>query len=88
LDREDRFGEAVIKPGQENPRHFHLNCDEVLHVLKGHILHTMGDKSVEMNEGDTVSIPAGVHHNAKNIGTENAVLAISFSSADRQAVGE
>ena len=81
-------GEAVIKPGQENPRHFHPNCDEVLHVLKGHILHTMGDKSVEMNEGDTVSIPAGVHHNAKNIGTENAVLAISFSSADRQAVGE
>jgi quercetin dioxygenase-like cupin family protein len=81
-------GEAVIKPGQENPRHYHPNCDEVLHVLKGHILHTMGDKSAEMNEGDTVSIPAGIHHNAKNIGKENAVLAISFSSADRQVVGE
>ena len=81
-------GEAVIKPGQENPRHFHPNCDEVLHILKGHILHIMGDKSVEMHEGDTVSIPAGIRHNAKNIGTENAVLAISFSSADRQTVGE
>jgi len=82
------IGEAVIKPGQENPRHYHPNCDEVLHVLKGHILHTVGDKAVEMNEGDTVSIPAGIHHNAKNIGTENAVLAISFSSADRQVIGE
>jgi quercetin dioxygenase-like cupin family protein len=81
-------GEAVIKPGQENPRHFHPNCDEVLHVIKGHILQTMGDKSVEMNEGDTVSIPAGIHHSTKNIGTENAVLAISFSSAARQVVGE
>jgi quercetin dioxygenase-like cupin family protein len=81
-------GEAVIKAGQENPRHYHPNCDEVLHVLKGHILHTMGDKSVEMSEGDTVSIPAGIHHNAKNIGTESAVLSISFSSADRQAIGE
>jgi quercetin dioxygenase-like cupin family protein/type 1 glutamine amidotransferase len=81
-------GEAVIKPGQENPRHFHPNCDEVLHVLKGHIINTMGDESVEMNPGDTVNIPAGIHHNAKNIGTEDAVLAISYSSADRQVVGE
>jgi len=81
-------GEAVIKPGQENPRHFHPNCDEVLHVIKGHILQTMGDKSVEMKEGDTVSIPAGIHHNAKNIGTEDAVLAISYSSATRQVIGE
>jgi len=81
-------GEAVIKPGQENPRHLHPNCDEVLHVVKGHILQTMGDRSVEMNEGDTVSIPAGIYHNAKNIGTEDAVLAISFSSATRQVIGE
>jgi quercetin dioxygenase-like cupin family protein len=81
-------GEAVIKPGQENPRHFHPNCDEVLHVIRGHILQTVGDKSVEMNEGDTVSIPAGIRHNAKNIGTEDAVLAISFSSATRQTIGE
>jgi len=81
-------GEAVIKPGRENPRHFHPNCDEVLHVIKGHILQTMGDRSVEMDEGDTVSIPAGIHHNAKNIGTEDAVLAISFSSATRKAIGE
>jgi quercetin dioxygenase-like cupin family protein len=81
-------GEAVIKPGESNPRHFHPNCDEVLHVLRGRILHTMGDKSLEMQVGDTVSIPAGVHHNAKNIGTEEAVLSISFSSADRQVIGE
>lgn len=81
-------GEAVIKPGEANPRHFHPNCDEVLHVLRGRILHTMGDKSLEMQAGDTVSIPAGVHHNAKNIGTEEAVLSISFSSADRQVIGE
>ena len=81
-------GEAVIKPGQQNPRHFHPNCDEVLHVLKGHILHSMNEKTVEMRAGDTVSIPMGVKHNAKNIGTEDAVLAISFSSADRQVVGE
>lgn len=81
-------GQAIIKPGRENPRHYHPNCDEVLHVSKGRILHTMGDRTVEMLEGDTVSIPTGVRHNARNIGTQDAVLAISFSSADRKVVGE
>lgn len=81
-------GEAVIKPGQENPRHYHPNCDEILHVVRGRILHTMGPQQVEMTAGDTVSIPTGVRHNARNIGTEDAVLAISFSSAHREVIGE
>jgi len=81
-------GQAVIRPGQQNPRHYHPNCDEVLRVSRGRIMHTMGDRSVEMSAGDTVSIPTGVAHNARNIGTEDAVLDISFSSADRKVVGE
>lgn len=81
-------GEAIIRPGQENPRHFHPNCDEVLHVLRGSILNSAGEKKVELHAGDTVTIPAGVHHNARNVGAEDAVLSISYSSADRQAIGE
>jgi quercetin dioxygenase-like cupin family protein/type 1 glutamine amidotransferase len=81
-------GEAVIRPGQENPRHYHPNCDEILHVVRGRILHSMGTRKMEMSAGDTVSIPLGVHHNARNIGTEDAVLAISFSSAHREVIGE
>jgi quercetin dioxygenase-like cupin family protein len=81
-------GEAVIKPGHENRRHFHPNCDEVMHVIHGRILQSIDDRTIEMQLGDTVSIPAGVKHNAKNIGTQDAVLAISFSSADREVVGE
>ena len=81
-------GEAVIRPGQENPRHYHPNCDEILHVVRGRIMHTMGTQQVEMTVGDTVSIPTGVRHNARNIGTEDAVLAISFSSAHREVIGE
>jgi quercetin dioxygenase-like cupin family protein len=80
-------GMATLKPGATNPRHFHPNCDEILHVIRGKIRHTMNGESVEMSAGDTVSIPSGVLHNATNIGNEDAVLAISFSSAYRQAVG-
>jgi quercetin dioxygenase-like cupin family protein/type 1 glutamine amidotransferase len=81
-------GEAVIRAGQENPRHYHPNCDEILHVVRGRILHSMGTRQVEMAAGDTVSIPMGVRHNARNMGTEDAVLAISFSSAHREVIGE
>ena len=80
-------GVAIISPGKSNPRHLHPNCDEVLHVISGKISHTMNEVTVEMNAGDTVSIPQGVLHNATNIGTVDAVLGISFSSAYREAVG-
>lgn len=81
-------GEAIIRPGQENPRHYHPNCDEILRVVSGRILHSMNSRQVEMSAGDVVSIPTGVRHNARNIGTEDAVLAISFSSAHREVIGE
>lgn len=80
-------GVAILKPGAANPRHFHPNCDEILHVISGKIRHTMNEVSVEMKAGDTVSIPQGVLHNAANIGTEDAVMAISFSTAYREAIG-
>jgi quercetin dioxygenase-like cupin family protein/type 1 glutamine amidotransferase len=80
-------GMAIIKPGKSNPRHYHPNCDEILHVISGRISHTMNEVTVEMEAGDTVSIPQGVLHNATNIGDTDAVLGISFNSAYREAVG-
>jgi quercetin dioxygenase-like cupin family protein len=41
-----------------------------------------------MNVGDAISIPPNFKHQARNIGDEDAILHISFSSADRQTVGE
>ena len=82
-------GRCVLNPGMSNPRHLHPNCSEVLVVVQGRILHTgPGDTQVEMTVSDTVTIPPGVWHCARNIGDEPAVLFIAFSSADRQTVGE
>jgi quercetin dioxygenase-like cupin family protein len=77
-----------IKPGRANPRHHHPNCEEVLYVLQGNIMHTLGDGEVEMQEGDTISVPSSMVHNARNIGDTEAVLQICFSSAERKTVGE
>ncbi len=41
-----------------------------------------------MNAGDTVVIPQGTLHNARNIGTEDAVMIISYPTADRITIGE
>ncbi|HEX4124103.1 MAG TPA: cupin domain-containing protein [Tepidisphaeraceae bacterium] len=82
-------GRCILNPGKSNPRHQHPNCSETLVVLQGRIAHTGPDGSeVEMNVGDTVTIPAGIWHHARNIGDEEAVLYIAFSSADRKTIGE
>ena len=82
------IGMATISPGKENPLHRHPNCDEILHVLQGEIMNRVGDKEYEMHAGDTVTIPEGTPHNARNIGKDDAVLSISYNTPDRIAIGE
>lgn len=81
-------GQATVRPGQETPRHFHPDCDEILRVVQGRILQTVGSKSFEMNAGDVISIPEGLKHGSKNIGTEDAVLALSYPTGHRRTIGE
>jgi quercetin dioxygenase-like cupin family protein len=81
-------GRCTILPGHENPRHVHPNCDEVLHLLSGSIVHSLGDESWTLNPGDTISIAAGMPHNARSVGPGPATMMISFSSANRQFVPE
>lgn len=79
-------GICYINPGQANGRHIHPNCEEVLIVKRGRIVHTWGDSEAEMNVGDSITIPAGIVHNARNIGDDVAELTIVFSSAYRETI--
>lgn len=81
-------GLCEISPGAANPRHVHPNCEEVLHVLRGRIVHTLGDEEVVLEAGDTIAVPPLVAHNARNVGEEVAELLVAFSSAERQTRGE
>jgi len=76
-------GFCHILPGKANYKHLHSNCAEALHVIQGTIVHTYNDEEYTLSEGDSIVIPAGVIHYAKNIGEVEAVLAISFTSGDR-----
>ncbi|HET7572645.1 MAG TPA: cupin domain-containing protein [Gaiellaceae bacterium] len=81
-------GRCHIHPGRENPRHLHPDCDEVIHVLEGSIEHSCGDERVALEAGDAISIPAGLLHNARNVGDSEAVLLVAFSSATRRTIAE
>ncbi len=77
-------GRVFINAGAGNPVHRHPNCDEVLHVLRGRIEHSLGSATFVLNPGDTISIPAGVWHNARTLDNTEAEMIICFSSADRE----
>ena len=82
------LGTCYINPGMENVIHFHPNCNEVLYVLEGTIIHRLNGEEVEMNQGDSLYIPKGTIHNAFNKDSTDAVLSIAFDSGDRQTENE
>ena len=77
-------GRVVIKPGKSNPRHGHANCEEVLYLLSGRLDHTVGDEHVILGPGDTITVPAGVYHNAVNIGEDDADMIVVYSAGTRE----
>ena len=78
------FGRVTILAGCANPRHLHPNCEEILHLAAGSLTHTLGDASIAMSAGDTITIPSGIFHNATAVGSHDAVMYVAFSSPDRQ----
>ena len=82
------LGRARIEASNSNPRHCHPTCEEALYLLSGRIVHTLGDEEFTLEAGDTICIPAGIFHNATNIGSERADMIIAYSSATRDFVLE
>ena len=76
-------GRVVIKAGCSNPRHGHSNCEEVLYLLGGRLEHTVGNDTVVLERGDTLTVPAGVPHNAAALGDEDADMIVAYSSGLR-----
>ncbi len=77
------LGRVLIKAGHSNPRHCHPSCEEALYLLRGLLRHTLGSETVLLRPGDTLSIPAGVYHNAASIGEEDADMIVAYSTGAR-----
>jgi type 1 glutamine amidotransferase len=77
------LGRVTIKAGKFNPRHRHPKCEEVLYMLKGRIVHSLGSESYTLLAGDTITIPAGVFHDARCISDEDADMIVVYSEGIR-----
>jgi quercetin dioxygenase-like cupin family protein len=82
------LGRVTIRVGHSNPRHAHPSCEEVLYLLKGKIEHSLGDQCFTLEAGDTLAIPAGIFHDAQNIGDGDADMIVAYSSGTRDFVLE
>lgn len=83
------LGRVTFKPGCANPPHYHPNCEEILYVVSGEIEHSLpGGGTAILKPGDCIVLPKGVKHNAKNIGSKEAVVIVVFDSAFRETIGE
>ena len=76
-------GRVLIRKGKNNPRHRHPLSEEVLHLLRGSLDHSVGDDHVLLKAGDTLRVPPGVFHNALSVGDEDAEMIVSYNSPDR-----
>ena len=76
-------GRVLIKKGKSNPRHRHNLSEEVLHLLRGRLEHSVGEDKVVLEAGDTLRIPPGVFHNALSVGDEDAEMIVTYNTADR-----
>jgi len=82
------LGRVIIKKGCHNPRHAHPNCEEVLYLLAGRLEHSIGDRKVILEAGDTIVVPADVMHNGVNIGNCDADMMVAYSAGRRGFVCE
>lgn len=83
------LGEVVIRAGQSNPMHTHPNCEEVLYLIEGELLHTCGDEEVSrLTPGSSICIPRGAAHNARCTSECDARMIVAYSSPARKTLSE
>lgn len=66
--------EATIKVCGATFRHYHTHSEEVYHVRQGKGQVIVGSETIEVKVGDSVCIPAGVHHHAVNTGDNDFIF--------------
>lgn len=76
--------EATVRPGGAVAgAHIHPHIDEAFTVLRGRVGLRLGKRTLIAPLGERVACPAGTVHDWWNAGTEDAVLRVEITPADR-----
>ncbi|HIG86425.1 MAG TPA: cupin domain-containing protein [Planctomycetes bacterium] len=57
---------VTMESGQSHETHSHPRMEEILYVLSGRCIQSVGNKEQELGPGDTVHIPMGMTHATHN----------------------
>lgn len=60
----------TIMPGKKIPLHIHKNAEEMIYILHGEGIETIGDVSSPVRKGDLVLVTPGTVHGLENTGNE------------------
>src|SRR5215212_3781972 len=69
-----------VEPGMRLGRHSH-NAEEILLILEGTMMLSMGGEQQQLSAGEVALIPAGMIHDQINVGSETVRCVAFFSSA-------
>jgi predicted TIM-barrel enzyme/mannose-6-phosphate isomerase-like protein (cupin superfamily) len=72
-------GEVIINPGQGHVRHLHEHADELIYVISGTGVQTVGDDEFPVTEGDAVYIPMATLHSTMNTGWRTLRLIVTYT---------
>jgi mannose-6-phosphate isomerase-like protein (cupin superfamily) len=66
--------------------HFHPNSDETFLVIEGRLAIEFESGSVELGPGQLLTIPRGVHHRTRPVGTRSVNLTFELAQSETIAV--
>lgn len=79
-------GEVVINPTKGHDVHTHPESDEVLHVIEGDGVQTVGDSGeFPITAGDSIYVPRGTEHSTFNTGWRQLRLIAIYSPGGAEA---
>jgi mannose-6-phosphate isomerase-like protein (cupin superfamily) len=70
---------VIINPGQGHVRHLHEHADELIYVISGTGIQTVGDEEFPVTEGDAVYIPMATLHSTMNTGWRTLRLIVTYT---------
>ncbi|WP_406661350.1 cupin domain-containing protein [Methanolobus sp. ZRKC3] len=75
------LAEATVPVGSSTDLHRHNITEEIYHILSGSGVLTLGNKIIEVQEGDSVCIHPGTPHSIENTGAKDLRILCCCSPA-------
>ena len=75
-----------VKPNSQLSLQYHTKRDEFWKVISGQVYAIIDNKTLELNTGDEIQIPAGTKHRLKHKDGDAQVLEISFGDFDENDI--